>query len=189
MKKGKGITVVFAILIIVSAVILYNNSLKKRMFIKDEAEISRQEELEFLLAVNLDKDFPKEPRGTVEMFSRIIQMLYEDISDEATDILALKIRKLYDEELLAINSEKKYLNDLYTELAAVRESKTTISKYLFVNEGKVVYDIVDGQEYANIYVSYIMKQKSRYIETKKFILKKDEEGMWKILGWGSYNEG
>ena len=142
------------------------------MFIKDEAEISRQEELEFLLAVNLDKDFPKEPRGTVEMFSRIIQMLYEDISDEATDILALKIRKLYDEELLAINSEKKYLNDLYTELAAVRESKTTISKYLFVNEGKVVYDIVDGQEYANIRVLYNETKVWVYRNQKVYIEKR-----------------
>lgn len=188
MKKGKGTTVVIGVLIIVSAVILYSNSIKKRMVTEDEVEISRQEELELLLDVDLDKDYPKDPRGTVEMFSRIIQMLYENISDEVTDVLALKIRELYDEELLAINSEKKYLNDLYTELAAIRESETTISKYLFVNEDQEGYDIIDGQEYANIYVSYTMKQKSRYIETKEFILRKDEEGKWKILGWGPYKE-
>ncbi len=188
MTKGKGATVIVAILIIASTVVLYYNHWNDKVVSQDEVLSAEQDELEYLLGINLDKDYPRKPKEVVDMFSRIIQSMYSQIGDEDTDVLAIKVRTLYDEELLAANTEERYLNNLYTEIAQARESDISISRYLFVNEDKETYENIDGQEYANIYVSYTMKQKSRFIETKRFLLRKDEDNRWKILGWFPYSE-
>jgi hypothetical protein len=44
--------------------------------------------------------------------------------------------------------------------------------------------VVDGRECARLYVTYRLRQGTEYIYSNEvFILRKDENGHWKILGW------
>ena len=63
-----------------------------------------------MLELNLEKEYSKTPRDTVETFSRL--RLYSDISDEDIRALAIKVRSLYDDELLDNNPQEKYLKNV-----------------------------------------------------------------------------
>ena len=185
---NKGLVIIVALIMISIFVFLYFNSLEKKITTKGDNISTEQEEVNLLLELNLEKEYPKTPRDTVETFSRLLQTLYSDISDEDIRALAIKVRSLYDDELLDNNPQEKYLKKMYAELEAAREAGRTITKYLLVNEDMELIEKRGGKEYAKVYASYTVKNKSRKIETKEFILRKDQEGRWKILGWSLYVE-
>jgi hypothetical protein len=52
-----------------------------------------------------------------------------------------------------------------------------------VNEDQENKVEMDGREYATVFVSYFILEDGKASETRKFLMRKSEDGKWKILGW------
>lgn len=142
-----------------------------------------QTEYEQIINIDLEANYPATPREVTKLFGRIIKYLYDQPKEEEIRPLALKVRKLYDEAFLEHNPEDEYLNELYAELASWQEDKRRITNYLLTNEDLEEESVIEGVKYAIKYVTYTIKEKAKFTETWKVLLKQDEESRWKIVGW------
>lgn len=142
-------------------------------------------EVEKLLAKDLDHSYPGTPREVLKLYSRILKCFYSGtMSDSQIEQMAGQIRKLFDEELLASNPEREYLEDLKTEIEEYQSLKKTIMSYVIEKSSSVEKSTVEGKEYATILATYLVKEGTSYEKTyEEFMLREDEKGHWKILGW------
>ena len=143
----------------------------------------RVEVVKIIEDTDLTKDYPKTPRSVVKLYNRILMSYY---NEEYTDKQFLKIgdlqRGLLDEELLKNNERDAYFNNLRAEIKNYKENERTITSATVSSTSDVIYKIVDKRECAYVTSSYFIKEKSSYEKTlQRYVLRKDEEGKWKIL--------
>ncbi len=185
MKKArKPMSAIFTVISIAAVVIvlIYVNQSKQSENLK-EASLKKLTEVETLLEMDPDKDYPEMPREVSKLHGDMTRLLYSGIEDEEIKELALKIRELYDVELLAVNSEEQYLADLYSDIALWRQLDRKIEYNVVVNEENEEIYTRDGQKYANAFVSFTITEKGQTSELRRYTMRKDKEDKWKILGW------
>lgn len=153
----------------------------------DSVSVEDMTEIEILLNKDLNIYYPATPREVVRLYGRMIKTLYTDLTEEESKELALKIRELYDQELLRSNPEENYLAILNIDIAAKKEKGQKITNYVIVNKENEVQKTIDGKEFATIYLSFSIREDSKFTNTQQFILRKDDKGKWKILGWKPVN--
>jgi len=142
-------------------------------------------ETQKLIKKDLDLYYPETPREVVKLFGSMMKALYNEREDDEINALALKIRELYDEELLANNPEDKYLKDLYSDLAEWEESDRRISNYLLIDDEEDTKTEIEGVSYTVIRIAFTIQENTKFTETWKVLLRQDENEKWKIVGWGS----
>lgn len=147
--------------------------------------ISSMTEVEKLLSKDIPNSYPSSPREVLKLYSRFTKSLYnENLKEDQIESLSKQVSNLYDEELLANKTYEDYLVDLKVEISEYRKANRTIINYIVEENGAVVYWEKDKVEYASLVTSYTLKEESDYSKIyEKFILKKDDEDKWKILGW------
>ncbi len=147
-----------------------------------QSEVS---EIGKLMAKDLDADYPNTPRKVIDLYSQITKSLYiKDLSEEDLKKLCNQSRKLFDVELLNANPEDEFLENTKKEIKEYNDKKRVITSYVLEDSDSVDYYTEDGQEYAAISVKYFLNDKNGYGKTyEDFLLRKDEKGRWKILGW------
>lgn len=125
------------------------------------------------------------PRGAVKFYSTILECLYNEApSDEEITRLADKSRELLDDELLNNNPKTSYIEDLKAEISDYSKSKRIIMSYAVESGDEVEYYTEEGKEYAIVNASYTLRETEDFMKTnEEYILRKDEKGYWKILGW------
>ena len=183
-KAKKPMSAIFTVISIAAVifVLIYVNQSKQSENSK-EASLKKLSEVEELLEMDLDKDYPKTPRDLVKLNGDMTRLLYSGVEDEEIKELALKIRELYDDELLAVNSEEQYLADLYSDIALWLQLNRRIEYSVVVNEENEEIYTRDGQKYANAFVSFTITGKGQTSELRRYTLRKDKDDKWKILGW------
>ena len=93
-------------------------------------------------------------------------------------------RKLMDEELLAKNTREEFFAALSLDIASYRERERTISSTSISSTNEVEIKTIDGVAYATVDASYFIKEGKTFERTyQEYILRKDEEGKWKILAF------
>ena len=144
-----------------------------------------EENIDSLLAVDLEKQYPDSPRGVILYYSDLIMCVYNDeLTQEQFEDLAAHIRGLFDEELLAQNSEEDYMKQLQEEAESYREENKRISDCVVSTNKEVEYQEMDSQNYAILSGYYHIKQKGNRSSTcEEFMLRRDKDGKWRILGW------
>lgn len=180
--KGTIILIILACLIIGYYFYLSN---------KEKPETVETEDVEIMtmsqaaLLRNLDANYPPSPREVVKYFSEITQCYYnEEHDDEELEALGMKMREIYDEELIANQTEEEYLDLLKKDVAEYRSNNRTISSYSPSSSIDVEFFSQDGYECARLYCVYDIQQGSvLYKTTLCFILRKDEDSHYKIYGW------
>lgn len=183
-KAKKRITTAFAVVMIGTIIILLIYlEWSQRSSSKKVASENIREEVQSLLEKDLELYYPETPREAARLHGQMTKALYSGIGDEEIEALAKKIRLLYDGELLENNPEDKYLKDLYSEIAAWNKAERKITNYLIVNEDLEVREVIDGREYATVYVSFTITDQGKRTELRKYLLRSDEDGRWKVLGW------
>jgi len=140
-------------------------------------------EYEQIMQLDLKNNYPATSREVVKIMGRIIRYLYDSPKDEEIKPLALKIRELYDDEFLEKNPEDQYINNLQSELAQWKEKNRKITNYLMVNDDLEEETVIDGVRYSVRYISYVIREKGKFTETWKVLLKQDKQNRWKIVGW------
>jgi hypothetical protein len=182
-RKKRTLTTIIVMAAVTGIIIILYSYISNRSN-PTEKEAS---EVENLLNKDLELYYPATPKEVVKFLSDTWKVLYTDLEDKEVDALALKMRKLYDSEFLEKNPKDKYFKDLYSEIAEWRKEKRVVSNYLFDKKQKETSK-KDGRQYAVINVSYTITQKGKFSKKCKFVLRKDTDDKWKILGW-SFDDG
>ncbi|MFA9377696.1 MAG: DUF6715 family protein [Lachnotalea sp.] len=125
------------------------------------------------------------PRATIKFYSTILDCLYnEEPSNEQILALGEKVRELFDQELLDSNPEKSYLDALNTDTGEYAKAKRILMGFAIESGDDVEYYTEEDVEYAIVNASYTLRETDTFTKSnEEYILRKDENGYWKILGW------
>ncbi len=183
MKRFRGLkgTIIFVLLIFM--LIGYYFYLSNRH--KDAAEESAESsQVQDVLLRDLSRNYPATPKEVLRYYSDLTECFYNgERSEEELTALADKAMELYDEELIR-NQTTEYKEKLKEDIDKFHTMKIEISSYKTSSSTDVDYFTKDGRECAGLYCVYTLRSGSnlQYVE-EVFILRKDESGHWKILGW------
>lgn len=188
MKKDSGMKTMIVGMIIILLIVGYYYYLSNRDVPQPEETVPETEVLtpsQEVLLRNLETNYPPTPREVVKYFSEITQCFYNvENSDEMVEKLGLKIRELYDDDLKANQTEEDYLASLKFDIEEYKKNKRTISSYAVSSSVDVDTFVENGYECARLYCIYGIKQgELLYNSNTVFILRKDEDGHYKIFGW------
>lgn len=187
MKMFKGTKGVIILMVLVCLVLGYYFYLSNRSKPEETHEVAAETMTasQKALSRNLKSNYPPSPREVVKYFSEITQCYYnEEHTEEELKELGLKMREIYDDELVANQTEEAYLDLLKKDVEEYRQNKRTISTYTPSSSVDVETFSEDGSEWARLYCVYDVKQDVLlYQTTLCFILRKDEDSHYKIYGW------
>ena len=138
-----------------------------------------------MLLKNLENDYPPTVREVIKYYNEIMNCYYsEKPTDEELKELADKAYELYDAELVAYQTEEMYMEDLKAEIDSYAATGTVLSHIALSSSTAVDYYTHNGRECAQIRCIYTMRQKTSLMTIKEvYVLRKDDAGRWKILGW------
>ncbi len=185
MKNSRKILVLVIVVLFVSAILglfIFMNNKPQNGSVQDEVVISN---VDNVVLRNLEINYPPTPKEVLKYYSEITMCFYEEnLSEEDLVRLAQTARKLYDAELCADITEEEYLASLREDIIEFNSMGIVVSGYTVSSSTDVEEFVVDGRECARLYATYRLRQGTEYIYSNEvFILRKDEDGHWKILGW------
>lgn len=182
MKKSTTRWIVIFICMLIAAVGYYAYLSNRTRTEKEEAAMTV---VESTLSRDLSMDYPATPKEVIKYYNQILRCFYnEDCTEEEIEQLGNKARQLYDEELLAQNSEEDYISRLKLDIQGYKDKKRTLSSASVAASTSVVYDTIDGYSFARILCGYSIKDKDNSYPVKQvYLLRKDDEKKWKIYGW------
>lgn len=185
MGRFKGVKGTIILVILIMMVISYYFYLSNKTMPDRKEESTQPTVVQSLLLNNLEIKYPPSPKEVVKYYCEITKAFYnESYTDEELTDLAMKIRELYDEELLENNPKDQYLIDIRTDIQSFRQQKCTISSYSTSSSVDVEYFTTDGYEFAKLYCMFTLRQGTNLqYTTEQFLLRKDDSGHWKIYGW------
>ncbi len=138
-----------------------------------------------ILSRNLETNYPPTPKEVLKFYSEITQCFYnEDYTDEELEKLATVSRKLFDDELVANQTDTQYLAALKLDISSWKNDKKVISGYSVSSSTDVQEYSYGGREWAQLYCIYSIRMGTNIAPIQeRFLMRKDEKGHWKILGW------
>lgn len=184
MAKSLKIIILGAIMIGLLVMFYYHVSNKKAET-KHEEQGNKITVVQELLMRNLEKDYPPTPKEVVKYYSDISQCYYnETYTDEELEELAKKSMDLMDDELVAKNPWEVYITNLKTEIVDRKGQDCKIYSYNTSASTDVELYKKNGRDMASLYCTYTIRLGTSMGNTRElFILRKDDAGHWKILGW------
>lgn len=182
MKKIKQRRIVVIAAVCTALVVggFYYVTKQRSASVEDMVELT---EVQSIITKNLEKNYPATPREVVKLYNRIIACYYnETYTDEELYQLGDQIRMLFDPELLENNPRDAYFTELKAEIEDYHEKSKTITSSNVCSSNEVNYQIVDGDECAYVNASYFINENKNFSRTyQTYVLRKDEDGDWKIL--------
>jgi hypothetical protein len=144
---------------------------------------------ELLLEENINNKYPSTPKEVLELYIKISKSLYDkNTTEEQIDKLATQMLLLFDEELLKKNPPEFYKMNLKSEINGFRDKNIDVMNYLAGDNDEAEFWAKENKEYASRIVTYTLKEGNNYTKVyNTFILRRDDSGKWKILGWSSKN--
>lgn len=185
MKRPKGLKKsIFVVLLVLLVLSYYCYLSNKTKTSKDESEVKASPAQEVLMK-DYDKKYPPTPKEVVKEYLQITKVLHnEKLTDEEVEAIAKKIQLLYDDEFIANKSEEDYIKDIKSEVATFRDNDYSITNYYTSSSTDVEEYSMDGYKFAKLYASYNVRagREMKALELA-MLLRKDENGHWKIYGW------
>ena len=180
--KGMVILVFLVLLVLGYYFYLSNRSMPEKT---EEISVETMTVSQKVLSRNLETNYPPSPREVVKYFSEITECYYnEEHTDEELRDLGLKMREIYDDDLVANQTEEMYLSLLKSDVEEYKQNNRTISSFSPSSSVDVETFTKDGYECAKLYCVYDINQDGLlYQTTLCFILRKDEDAHYKIYGW------
>jgi len=184
-NESKGpVKGIFAVVIVAIMVLAYfyiiNNRIKSV-----EKDVDRISPVQELLVQDLSGNYPATPKEVVKMYGEITRCFYaEEYSDEELTALALMSRQLFDDELVANQTDEAYIRALKGEIANYKKMNRVISSVSVSSGADVQYYNYEGDEWAQLIAMYSIRTGTKIEPSKeRFLLRKDEAGHWKIYGF------
>jgi len=179
-KTGRMITVLS--IMFITAFALYYYMVNKAGGKDTEIETTAVQDV---LLKNLDSDYPSTVREVMKYYNEIMKCYYnEEYTEDELTMLAERALELYDDELVNLQDETQYIENLKAEITNYKESGTVISTAALSSSTDVDYFTRGGRECAKIRCIYTLRQGTRLQTIKEeYVLRKDDGSHWKILGW------
>ncbi len=180
MKKRVRSIVLAVICVVVIVGAFWAVSLRRSGSVQSDAELT---EVQKVITRDLERNYPKTPREVVKFYNRIISCFYnEEYTEDELYELGDQARMLMDDELLENNSRDDYFENLKADIETYREKSKTIASTSVCDSNEVNYQTIDGDECAYVNASYFINEDKSYSRTyQTYVLRKDEDGNWKIL--------
>lgn len=186
MKKA-GIVKVVIIVVVLAAIVF-------AFFYYQGHKAGQQTQTEVVATVvqsvlmrDLEHHYPPTPKEVVKYYAEITECFYnEEYSEEELLQLAAKIQELYDAELIANKTQEQYIEDLKLDISKMKQEKYTIASYEVSASTDVEPFTQDGYSFARLYCTFNMRKEGksgRAPSLERFLLRQDEDGHWKIMGW------
>lgn len=188
MKRSNVIGIIVFGLILVAVVAGFAYSLNRRT--KAAEEDTQPTAVQKILMKDLEKNYPPTPKEVVKYYAEITKCFYnEDYTEDELDQLAEQIQELYDDELIANKTQEDYLADLRSEIVGMKKDNWTISGYVLSASVDVDEFVENGYSCARLYCTFNVKRGTNgtVASVEEFVLRKDEDGHWKIYGWDLVN--
>lgn len=186
-KKKLNIKGIVVVIILAVLVLLYYYHLSNKQAPPSEDEYVQSTAVQEVLGRNLIVNYPPTPKEVVRYYSEISKCFYnEEYTEEELEDLAKQAQGLYDDDLIANKSWEQYLEDLQIDIQTFEQLNYTIESYSLSSSIDIENSKFkqDGYEWARVYCNYTLRQGTeRFYTSEVFILRKDEDGHWKIFGW------
>ncbi len=182
-KQGRGKIVIFMVLALVIFLIAFYFLANRER----PESLTKLSATEYVIQKDLDINYPQTPKAVVRCYAELSQCMYDPSNtDQEIERIAEQSRFLFDEELKAQQTDQEYLRSLKGIIASFIKDSRKIVSFTVSPSSEVVYDTTDIGEMASLYCTYTMQKGSiSYTDAEHFLLRKDKDGRWKILGWQS----
>ena len=136
-----------------------------------EANLKEQNE-------KLDKNYPSEPKEIIEIHNQLMSYLYsQNMKDEYIELYVDTVRKLYDKELLDLNTKIDQKNFIIMDREKNKEKPMKLL-------GSKIEEVTINNAEAEIKVIHYLDKG----DLSRIYTLKRESGLWKILSWESAKE-
>ena len=187
MKNSKVAKTVIIVVVLAALILVYYYYLGHREKRQEVEETIAATVVQSILMRDLEHNYPPTPKEVVKYYAEITECFYnETYSDEELVKLAGKIQMLYDAELVANKTQEQYMEDLRNDIVEMKGKQLLIASYEVSASTDVEEFTQDGYSCARLYCTFYLRQPgngSRVPSLERFILRKDEDGHWKIFGW------
>ena len=182
MKNAKYVIIAIACICVICAGFFFFSEENK----EPEKDLT---EIEKVIVKDLEESYPKTPREVVKFYNRIVKCYYGDSpTDAQLEELVDQMLCLMDDDLLLVNPREVYYDSVVKDIAQYKEAnkKLVSTDVCDSNDVKYVTDDKDGEtekdELAYVTASYFMNEDGEFgYSYQQFVLRKDENGRWKIL--------
>lgn len=184
-KKTQNPVVVGIVMALLAVFIIGGFFLVRSIGLKNLKLKKSKTEVEKLMELNLDDNYPGNAREVLKIYNRILKCCYnEELTDEQIKKLAEQNQKLFDEQLLEKNPLDQYVEKLKKDIEDYKSKKTTIANIAIQDLAEAEREERGGYKFCNLLVSYIVKDtKGLKTTNEKYYLREDDKGRWKILFW------
>ena len=184
-KKTQNPVVVGIVMALLAVFIIGGFFLVRSIGLKNLEIKKSKTEVEKLMELNLDDNYPGNAREVLKIYNRILKFCYnEELTDEQIKKLAEQNQKLFDEQLLEKNPLDQYVEKLKKDIEDYKSKKTTIANIAIQELAEAEREERGGYKFCNLLVSYIVKDtKGLKTTNEKYYLREDDKGRWKILFW------
>lgn len=186
MKNFKGTKGIILLCIMALLIVGYYYHLSNRMTAQtEETPEGALTEVDKVLTRNLETNYPQTPREVVKYFSEITKCLYnEELTEDDVHDLGMKLREIYDDDLVANQTEEEYIKQLADDITTSHTKKQTFFNYTLSSSIDVQTYSMDGRDWAELHCIYGIRQNQMlYNSDTLFLLRKDGDGHYKIYGW------
>lgn len=187
-KKAQGMKGMIIMLIMLALVLGYYAYLSNRSTKEKEEEVVISAVQEVLLR-DMERNYPPTPKEVIKYYSELTQCFYnQELTEEDLKALGNRAKEMYDEDLAVNQPEESYFSNLQFDIDSFHERQLTIVSFSTSSSTDVEEFTQDGRKWARLYCIYNLRQGSEMLSTQEvFLLRKDEEGHWKIYGWDLAN--
>jgi hypothetical protein len=123
----------------------------------------------------------------MKYYNDVMKCFYsESCTDDELEELGMKVRALYDDDLLAENDAESYMERLKKDVNDFKTSKKSITSFSVPASTTVDYYTVDNYSFARIICGYNLVDGGVSTQVKAvYLLRRDDNKRWKIYGWES----
>ncbi|MBO7387277.1 MAG: hypothetical protein J6U15_05680 [Lachnospiraceae bacterium] len=185
MKRFKGTKGVIILIVLVALMVGYYFYLSNKSG-KEAAEADKEmSAVDTVLLRDLSINYPPTVKEVVKYYGDVLLCMYSgNCSDSDLDRLAKQVLYLYDDDLVANNPWNEYILRLREDVHDYNENDRKISSYIPAGSSSVDYFSVNSSEWARIQCTFYRKEKAASEPVSEiFLLRKDDDGKWKIFGW------
>lgn len=186
MNKKKIASTILVMAIVVVAIVGVYYYLSNRIVDKGDSVEIPKTTVEQLIQKDMDLDYPATPKTVVQLYSQFSKCFYDKQYDETEyKQLVSQYRNLLDQELLVNNPEDGHIDLLAKEVDGYSDEKRYILSFYEPEGSEVKTYKSGGKEYATVQITYALREGDKTVlnTVEEFILRKDNDGKWRILGW------
>ena len=176
--KALVLMVLVAVVVLAAFVIITRKGSSTNTTTEDE-ELT---EVQKITTIDLSKSYPKTPATVADLYIRVMKVMYKQTyTDDEFNKMSDVLKGIFDDELLA--NQTNWPENIRSDVNSKKEGDYSITKYEVLTSD--LQDTTEnGEEIANVLAKISLRHGTstdRY--NYLFVLRKDSEDKWKILGW------